>query len=195
MPGLPRPAAGERAELLNFLAQQRHLLRVAAHGLTDPEASATPSASALSVGGIIKHVAQVEHNWMDTIQQVPRPVGETAMRAYMDSFRLLPGETLDDALRALEASAARTEEVVADVADLDQAVPVPKGVPWFPADVEAWTVRWVLLHLLEEMARHAGHADIVRESLDGATAVPLMAAVEGWPETPWVTPWRRGAAV
>jgi hypothetical protein len=55
--------------------------------------------------------------------------------------------------------------------------------------VEAWSVRWVLLHLVEEIARHTGHADIVRESIDGATAYELMAAAEGWPATPWLTPW------
>ncbi len=49
-------------------------------------------------------------------------------------------------------------------------------------------MRWVILHLIEETARHVGHADIIRESLDGATAIPVMAAVEGWPVTPWVTP-------
>ena len=48
-----------------------------------------------------------------------------------------------------------------------------------PRDVEAWSVRWVLLHLIEETARHAGHADIVRESIDGAQMYELMAAVEG----------------
>ena len=68
---------------------------------------------------------------------------------------------------------------------------MPRGVPWYPQGIDAWTVRWVLLHLVEEMARHAGHADIVRESVDGATAIPLLAAVESWPETGWVTPWRR----
>ena len=68
--------------------------------------------------------------------------------------------------------------------------PVPRGVPWFPDDIEAWSVRWVLLHLIQETARHAGHADIVRECVDGAAAMPLMAAVEGWPETPWVKPWQ-----
>jgi hypothetical protein len=62
-------------------------------------------------------------------------------------------------------------------------------VPWFPDGVEAWSVRWVLLHLIEETARHAGHADIVRESIDGATAFPVMAAAEGWPATPWLQPW------
>ena len=67
--------------------------------------------------------------------------------------------------------------------------PVPKGVPWFPDDIEAWSVRWVLLHLIEEIARHAGHADIVRESIDGATMYELMAAAEGWPATDWLQPW------
>ena len=74
--------------------------------------------------------------------------------------------------------------------DLDHPVPVPKGVPWFPPDLDAWSLRWVLLHLIEETARHAGHADIVRESIDGATMYELMAGAEGWPETEWIKPWR-----
>ena len=85
---------------------------------------------------------------------------------------------------------AETEEVVTGFPDLLRAVPVPKGVPWFPDDIDAWSVRWVLLHLIEETARHAGHADIVRESIDGATAFPLMAAAEGWPATDWLQPWQ-----
>jgi hypothetical protein len=66
---------------------------------------------------------------------------------------------------------------------------VPKGVPWYPQDLDAWSVRWVLLHLIEEVARHAGHADIVREQIDGATMYALMAAIEGWPATEWLQPW------
>lgn len=73
-------------------------------------------------------------------------------------------------------------------------MPVPKGVPWFPDDVDAWSVRWVLLHLIQETARHAGHADIVRESVDGGTAMPLMAAVESWPVSPWILPWEPAAS-
>ena len=70
-------------------------------------------------------------------------------------------------------------------------VPVPQ-VPWFPKDIEAWTVRWVLVHLIEETARHWGHADIVRETVDGAQALELLAAVENWPEEGGpVKPWRR----
>lgn len=77
--------------------------------------------------------------------------------------------------------AKETEEVIAGIADLGQPVPVPRDVPWFPQDIDAWSVRWVLFHLIEETARHAGHADILREQIDDATAYPLMAAVEGWP--------------
>ena len=54
---------------------------------------------------------------------------------------------------------------------LDAAVPVPRDSPWFPKDVDAWSVRWVFLHVISELARHAGHADIIRESLDGAKSM------------------------
>ena len=90
--------------------------------------------------------------------------------------------------RGARPVAAETADAVRRV-DLDHVVPVPQGVPWFPTDIEAWTVRWVLLHLIEEVCRHAGHADIVRESLDGATMYALMAAAEGWPATDWLQPW------
>ena len=56
-------------------------------------------------------------------------------------------------------------------------------------------MRWVVLHLIEEIGRHAGHADIVRESIDGATMYELMAAVEGWPATEWLQPWTAPAPV
>jgi Protein of unknown function (DUF664) len=89
---------------------------------------------------------------------------------YESNFRFGPDETLDGVLAGYDEVTRRTEAVIAEIPDLGQAVPVPQGVPWFPDDVDAWSVRWVLLHLIEETARHAGHADMVRESLDGATA-------------------------
>ena len=98
-------------------------------------------------------------------------------------------ETLAAVLAAYSDAAHETREIVDSISDLGQAVPVPPGVPWFPQDVDAWSVRWVLLHLIAETARHAGHADLVREAVDGATAFPLMAAAEGWPATPWMQPW------
>lgn len=186
MPGLVPPVADEREALLAYLAQQRHVLRIAAHGLTDEQARQTPSVSALSIGGLIKHVARVERTWIDTILQRDR--GST--EEYLASFQMGPDETLADVLASYDDAAAEMDRVVADIPDLGQAVPIPKGVPWFPDDADAWSVRWVLLHVIEETARHAGHADIVREAIDGATAFPLMAAAEGWPESPWMKPWK-----
>ena len=185
MPGMPAPIADEREGLLAFLAQQRYVLRLTAYGLTDDQARATPTASPLSVGGLVKHVAATERGWMDVVLQRPGSGGETDYEA---GFRLGPDETLQSALDHYAAVAAETEAIVAGIADLGQPVPVPDA-PWYPPDVDAWSVRFVLFHLIQETARHAGHADIVRESVDGATAFPLMAAAEGWPVTPWMQPW------
>jgi uncharacterized damage-inducible protein DinB len=191
MPGNVRPVADERDGLLSYLAQQRHVLRIAAHGLTDEQARLMPCQSSLSIGGLVKHVAKTERGWMDTVQQRRSPGSlEERTAQYLADFQLAGEETLAGVLDGYEETAARTEEIISGIPDLGQPVPVPKDVPWFPDDIEAWSVRWVLLHLIQETARHAGHADIIREHIDGATAFPLMAAAEGWPETPWITPWR-----
>lgn len=193
MPGNVRPVADERDGLLSFLAHQRYVLRVAAHGLSDEQARLAPSASSLTIGGLVKHVADVEDSWVDTILGQTKPFDPGDAAGYLEAFTLRPDETLAGALERYAEVARRTESVIAGIADLGQPVPVPKGVPWFPDDVDAWSVRWVLLHLIQETARHAGHADIVRESVDGATAMPLMAAVEGWPASPWILPWEPSA--
>jgi uncharacterized damage-inducible protein DinB len=194
MPGNVPPVADEREGLLAFLAQQRYVLRIAAHGLTDEQARATPTTSALSLGGLIKHVAATERGWIDLVVQRNRGTNdEAAEDDYHAGFRLGPDETLAGVLQFYDDVARETEDTIAAIPDLGQAVPVPRGVPWFPQDVDAWSVRWVLLHLIEETARHAGHADIIREALDGATAMPLLAAAEGWPATPWLQPWEAPA--
>ena len=117
------------------------------------------------------------------------------MKDYEAGYVMADDETLEDVFARYDEVARRTADVIAGIADLGQPVPVPKGVPWYPQDVDAWSVRWVLFHLIEETARHAGHADIIREHIDGATAIPLMAAAEGWPETPWLKPWSPAATV
>jgi hypothetical protein len=185
MPGNVPPVADEREGLLAFLDQQRRGVRNAAHGLTDEQARLAPTVSTLSVGGLVKHLAQMERNWTAIMLQRPGADAD-----YEDGFRLREDETLAGALADYASAAEETTAAVAGIADLGQPVPVPKGVPWFPDDVDAWSVRWVLLHLIEETARHAGHADLVREAVDGATCWPLMAAAEGWPATPWLQPWQ-----
>jgi uncharacterized damage-inducible protein DinB len=185
MAGNVRPVADERDGLLSFLAQQRYVLRLTAHGLTEDQVRAAPTVSTLSVGGLIKHVAHTEYGWSSTLLQQPMGSPET----YADTFRLADDETLADVLAHYDEVAARTDTIVGTFDDLGAPVPIPKGVPWFP-DEGAWSVRWVLLHLIQETARHAGHADLVREHVDGGTAYPLMAAAEGWPESPWMKPWQ-----
>lgn len=194
MPGQVPPKTDERELLLAYVAQQREGLRNAAHGLSDEQARRRSTVSALSIGGLIKHAADVETSWIDLVLQESGQGGDhDPESSYEAGFKLGPGESLTGVLAHLDAVAARTEAAIAGIADLGQAVPVPKGVPWFPDDVEAWSVRWVLLHLVEELARHAGHADVIRESIDGATMYELMAAVEGWPATEWLQPWEPAA--
>jgi len=180
MPGMPAPTNDERELLLRFLAQQRDGLRYAAFGLTDEQARSRPSVSELSVASLIRHMVTGERSWISMVQGGPT--------AGTQGFELEPGDTVASLLDDYERVAAATDEVIRSVS-LDDPVPVPQGVPWFPDDVDAWSVRWVLLHLIEETARHAGHADIVRESIDGANCYQLMAAAEGWPATDWLQPW------
>ena len=186
MPGQAPPLADERELLLAFLNQQRDGLRFAAFGLTDEQARLSPTPSPLSVGGLLKHVISMEEGWMDLVVQRSRGGGQAD---YEENFRLGPDETLAALLARYDEVADETAAIVRGIDDLGRDVPVPKGVPWYPADIDAWSVRWVLLHLIEEVARHAGHADIVREAVDGATMYPLMAAAEGWPATDWMQPW------
>ncbi len=194
MPGLAPPLADEREILLAYLAQQRQGVRNAAYGLTDAQARRTPLASSLSVGGLIKHLAHVERGWIDVVLQRASSSGDGRAPSYLDNFCLGPDESLADVLADYDAVGRETEAVMAAI-DLNRSVPVPRGVPWFPADVEAWSVRWVVLHLIEETARHAGHADLIRETLDGAKMYELMAAVEGWPDTDWLAAWKPDEAV
>jgi len=189
MPGTVPPIDDERSGLLGYLAQQRDAMRYAAYGLTDEEARRTPTAGTLSIGGLLKHVAAMERSWIDIVLQREADA-EASESAYLDDFTMGSDETLAGLVESLEAAGWETEAVIAGIADLGQAVPVPDA-PWFPDDVDAWSVRWVLFHLIEEIARHAGHADIVRESIDGATCHALLAAAEGWPATDWLQPWVR----
>jgi len=188
MPGQTPFHTDEHDLLLGFVRQQREVLHLTAYGLTDEQArQAAVPPSPLTVGGLVKHVTLVEQNWIDMILERER--AETADDDYADAFTMRADEHLDDLLAASIEVGEKTDRVVRAVPDLAQRVPVPQGVPWFPPDLDAWSVRWVLMHLVSEIARHAGHADIVREAVDGATAFPLMAAAEGWPATPWMQPW------
>jgi uncharacterized damage-inducible protein DinB len=186
MPGQVGLIENEREGLLAFLAQARYTLKLTAYGLTDEQLRAAPSASPLSVGGLIKHCASTEENWLATIRNEPQTAD---YEAYARNFALAEGESIDEVFARYDRVAAETEKTVAET-DLGHRIPVDQSVPWNRKDLTHYTVRWILLHLIQETARHTGHADIVRETIDGGTAYPLLAAAEGWPETPWLKPWK-----
>jgi len=192
MPAHAPVVTNERDALVAFLHQQQEAFRNAAFGLTDQQAGERSTVSDLRVGTLVKHVTLVSENWLASAAAAPgRPDGppaEESMARWTAAFRWGETDSLAGALAAYGAVCGRVLDAVRRL-DLDAPVPVPDA-PWFPKDVPAWSVRWVWFHLLEELARHAGHADIVREGVDGAQMLPLLAGREGWPETPWATPWR-----
>lgn len=196
MPALAPPVSDERSALREFLAFHQSAYFAVSHGLRDEQARSAPSVSALSIGGLVKHATGMQRSWMARVAAAPgappkdtRPFEEIAAE-FADQHVMRPDETLAGLLAALEIQNAASLRLV-ETADLDAAVPVPQDIPWFPKNQRAWSVRWVILHVINELARHAGHADIVRETIDGATMYELVAAREGWEIQGWVKPWSR----
>jgi uncharacterized damage-inducible protein DinB len=196
MPALAPPVTDERTALREYLAYHQSAYFGVSYGLTDEQARSTPTVSALSVGGLVKHATAMQRTWMarvaaapDLPPKDPRPFAEIA-KEFGDQHVMRPDETLAGLLEAFAAQNAASLRLV-ETSDLDAEVPVPQDIPWFPKDQKAWSVRWVILHVINELARHAGHADIIRETLDGATMYELIAGREGWAIDGWVQPWKK----
>jgi hypothetical protein len=164
---------GERADVLETLVTHRQFLRHTVQGLTDDQARQRTTVSELTLGGLIKHVAEAESGWVDFILNGPEAMGggtdwsdldPELVERFSAGFRLLPDETLEGVLARYDEVARRTDELVATV-DLDLSHPLPEA-PWFPKGARR-SARRVFMHIVAETAQHAGHADIIRESLDG----------------------------
>jgi hypothetical protein len=164
---------GERADLQEALTAHRGFLLQTVQGLTDEQARQRTTVSELTLGGLIKHVAEVEQGWVDFVLEGPAAMGGNdwngeptpeMIEAFTSGFRLLPDETLEGVLARYEEVARRTDELVATV-DLDLSHPLPEA-PWFEEGARR-SARRVFLHIVGETAQHAGHADILREALDG----------------------------
>ncbi|MGP3923954.1 DinB family protein [Streptomyces sp. 8N616] len=168
---LPEAHGDERGALLAFLEAQRGGVRRTLLGLTDEQAAQKPSASELSLSGLLKHVAETELGWLRRAQQRPSEVARTE-ETWADSFRLVEDESVAGMLAFWDKTARETEEWIRSVPSLDDTFPLPEA-PWFPPASRV-SMRWLVLHLIEETARHAGHADIIRESLDGKAAFELV---------------------
>ncbi|MFJ9105895.1 DinB family protein [Streptomyces sp. NPDC102405] len=165
----------ERTDLLEALAHSRRFLRFTTRDLTDEQAGQRTTASELCLGGLVKHVTSVERSWADFILNGPSAMPDfTAMTEAdfakrADEFRMQPGETLAGVLADYEETARRTDEIVTALPDLSATHPLPEA-PWNEPGGR-WSARRVLLHIAAETAQHAGHADIIRESLDGAKSM------------------------
>ncbi|MFT3661474.1 MAG: DinB family protein [Gordonia sp. (in: high G+C Gram-positive bacteria)] len=166
---------GERADLLAELRQARFFLRYTARDLTTEQASQRTTASALTLGGLIKHVALTEAGWAEFFEKGAEALSvggkdfaDLTEEDYAErdrEFALQPGETLDAVLARYAEIAARTDEAIRTTPSLDVRHALPDA-PWFTES--EWSIRRVVTHLIAETAQHAGHADIIRESLDGA---------------------------
>lgn len=180
---MPLPVAGERDSLLQYLTYQHTALLAAANGLTDEQARSTPTVSPLCIGALIKHATTLQYAWtqQSALGQVLAPAEDirslTGMMADLaDQHTCRDGDNLNGLLGAFKKQNSETLRVFTE-ADLDAIIVVPEHLQAIYIDPH-WTVRWVLLHLIEELARHAGHADIIRESIDGATMYQLLMDLE-----------------
>jgi hypothetical protein len=165
---------GERAELVETLDTHRFLLRNTLRGLDDEQAARRTTVSELTLAGLIKHVTMTERRWVDFILEGPSAMGGGSgdaeqMAQWMAGFRMLDGETVAGLLAGYDAVARRTDEVVRTLPDLDVSHPLPPA-PWHPPGTRR-SARRVFLHIIAETAQHAGHADIIREALDGAKSM------------------------
>jgi uncharacterized damage-inducible protein DinB len=152
----------EKQDLLAALERHRGFLIFTTLRLTDDEARLTPTVSALHIGGLIKHVTATERGWVAFMTG-----GDMAAASgdWWAGHHMGTDETLDALLDDYARCAAETEDAVRALPSLDAATPLP-AAPWFEPGA-TWTARRVLLHILAETAQHAGHADIIRETIDG----------------------------
>ncbi|HEX8497161.1 MAG TPA: DinB family protein [Actinomycetales bacterium] len=157
----------ESADLLESLRTHRGFLLHTVRGLDDEQARRRTTVSALCLGGLVKHVTATERQWAGFIVEgaPAMATGADGQDEWADGFSLVGGETLAEVVAEYEAVAARTDELVTSLPDLGASHELP-AAPWF-APGARWSARRVLLHLVAETAQHAGHADILRESLDG----------------------------
>jgi hypothetical protein len=166
MTGPTTSLPAERADLLESLTTHRNFLRFTVRGLTDEQATQRPTASELTLAGLIKHVAGTEGAWVRFIEGGPEAMSsDWSPEAWAREWRLEPGQTLASVLDDYAAVARYTDDLVATLPDLDVSHPLP-AAPWFPPGARR-SARRVFLHIIAETAQHAGHADILRESIDG----------------------------
>jgi uncharacterized damage-inducible protein DinB len=151
---------GEKESLLAAIERHRDVVRWKVEGLDDEQLRRPVTPSGTSVLGLVKHLGAVEYGWFcDTFGRQTEALPFDDDDADAD-LRIAPGESTADVLAFYDRARAAANQVVAEL-DLEDT-----GTAWFGDTV---TLRWVMIHMLEEGCRHAGHLDIVRELIDGRT--------------------------
>jgi uncharacterized damage-inducible protein DinB len=166
----PPLAADETATLLGFLDYQRATLAWKCAGLDAAGMRATVGASSMSLGGLLKHLAYVEDDWSCRwLHGRDRPAPWDAVDWAADpdwDWNSAAADSPDELLTLWQDAVARSRALIAE-ALTDGGLDRPARRTW--PDGRAPSLRWIVVHLIEEYARHNGHADLLRESVDGLT--------------------------
>lgn len=161
----PSNAPSERHGLEEFLDYFRQVVRRKADGLTPDQLNHTVASSSLTIGGILRHLTLVEESWFVEVLQgkeLGEPWSSVDWNTDRDwDFESAAGMTAEELLVVHEQSCEVSRGILAEVVNLDTRT------ERCDSDGEKFNVRWVLIHLIEEYARHAGHADLLREDIDG----------------------------
>ncbi|MET9230673.1 DinB family protein [Lentzea sp. NPDC003310] len=154
---VPRVDTGELDVARAFLAFQRHCVLKKAEGLTDEQLRRSVVASGTSVLGLVQHLAGAERFWFaHTVGGGAEPADDAL------SMTVSPDRSAARVIEDYRAAIAASDRVV-------EAAASPEALTAIPIDGTPKSLRWVLAHMTAETARHAGHADIIREQIDGAT--------------------------
>ncbi len=168
--------SGERADLLYLFTDERKNFTITLRDLSDDQARTRSTVSDLTLGGLIKHLVETQRHWC-TVITVPDENAEMDLESAMAQYFMADEDTVPALLAAFEEASAFVDRVITETPDLAATVPLPTA-PWAP-EREWWTVRRILLHLLRELSHHAGHADLIRESLDGGNTTRALAEEAG----------------
>ncbi len=160
-------APSEITALVEFLDLHRLEFHERAWGLTDDQLHQTTGASDLTLGGLVKHMALVEHSWFEHRflgMDEREPWASAPWDEDADWELTTAADDTGEELFTLYVDACnRCRDVIANAETLDQlSVRMDKND-------KPWNLRWIMIHMIEEYARHLGHADLIRESIDGTT--------------------------
>ncbi|WP_327143309.1 DinB family protein [Nocardia sp. NBC_01327] len=156
----------EREQLISILASQRDIFRITLRGIEEDDARERSTVSELTLGGLLHHVINVERHWT-TVLVERDPNSEFDVSGMDSEYKMGSDETVEGLFAEWDVLAEQTAKLIRELPDLEDSIPTPTA-PWAP-EREWLTARYIILHILREIAHHSGHADIIRESFDGAS--------------------------